>query len=119
MASLKRRIKFGVKINALRESLIIQWLGLCAFTAKCGGSIPERGTKISEAAQHGQKKKSHCDFTSRQQTWSHIPSAVEKNAGFPTRDLGQAPALSLSGFKMLCIFLTSDSSLSEEEKNSP
>ena len=62
MASLKRRIKFGVKINALRESLITQWLGLCAFTAKCGGSIPERGTKISEAAQHGQKKKSHCDL---------------------------------------------------------
>lgn len=53
VASLKRRIKFGVKIKALRESLIIQSLGLCAFTAKRGGSIPERGTKISEAAQHG------------------------------------------------------------------
>lgn len=90
---------------------------LC-FTAKHGSSIPGRGAKISEAAQHGQKKKSYCDFTSRQQTWPHIPSAVEKNAGFPPRDLGQAPALLLSGFKMLCSFLTSFSFLSEEEKSS-
>ena len=72
----------------------------------------------SEAAQHGQKKKSHCDFTSRQQTWPHIPCDVEKNAGFPPRDLGQAPALSLAGFKMLCSFLTSISPLSEEDKSS-
>ena len=38
------------------NSLVVQWLGLCAFTAKGVGSIPGQGTKIPQAAWCGQKK---------------------------------------------------------------
>ena len=38
------------------NSLVVQWLGLCAFIAKSPGSIPAQGTKIPQAAWHGQKK---------------------------------------------------------------
>ena len=39
------------------NSLVVQWLGLCASTAGGMGSIPDRRTEIPQAAQHGQKKK--------------------------------------------------------------
>ena len=39
------------------NSLAVQWLGLDTFTAESVGSIPGRGTKILQAAWHGQKKK--------------------------------------------------------------
>ena len=35
------------------SSLVVQWLGLSAFTVLAPGSIPGRGTKILEAEQHG------------------------------------------------------------------
>ena len=38
------------------NSLVVQWLGLCAITAKGAGSIPGRGTKITPATQHSQKR---------------------------------------------------------------
>ena len=38
------------------NSLVVQGLGLCAFTAEGLGSIPDLGTKIPEAAWHGQNK---------------------------------------------------------------
>ena len=38
------------------NSLSDQWLGLSTFTAKGLGSIPGQGTKILQAAWHGQKK---------------------------------------------------------------
>ena len=41
----------------LQNSLVVQWLGLRAFTAKGLGSIPRWGTKIPQAARHSQKKK--------------------------------------------------------------
>ena len=34
------------------NSLVVQWLGLCTFTAEGLGSIPDRGTKIPRATQH-------------------------------------------------------------------
>ena len=37
--------------------LAVQWLGLCTSAAGGTGSIPGRGTKILQAAWHGQKKK--------------------------------------------------------------
>ena len=37
------------------NSLVVQWLGLCTFSAKGVGSVPGRGTKILEAAGCGQK----------------------------------------------------------------
>ena len=39
-----------------RNSLVVQSLGLCAFTAKGPGSIPGQGTKMSQARQCSQKK---------------------------------------------------------------
>ena len=39
------------------NSLAVQWLGLCAFTARGLGSIPGWGTKIPQAMQRSQKKK--------------------------------------------------------------
>ena len=48
----------GRELNLdLGNSLAVQWLGLCAFTAKGLGSIPVQGTKIPQAAWHGQKKR--------------------------------------------------------------
>ena len=38
------------------NSLVVQWLGLHAFTAKDLGSIPGQGVKIPQAAKHGQEK---------------------------------------------------------------
>ena len=37
------------------NSLVVQWLGLCASTARGTGSIPDRGTKIPHAAKHGRE----------------------------------------------------------------
>ena len=37
--------------------LVVQWLGLLAFTAEGLSSIPGWGTKIPQAAQRGQKRK--------------------------------------------------------------
>ena len=45
------------KEESLGTSLVVQWLGLWAFTAEGTGSIPGRGTKIPQAAMHSQKKK--------------------------------------------------------------
>ena len=39
------------------NSLVVQWLGLGAFTAEGPGLIPGQGTKIPQVTQHGQKKK--------------------------------------------------------------
>ena len=37
--------------------LVVQWLELCAFTAKGPGLVPGQGTKIPKAVQCCQKKK--------------------------------------------------------------
>ena len=34
------------KVGDLGSSLVVQWLGLCVFTALGAGSIPRQGTKI-------------------------------------------------------------------------
>ena len=38
------------------SSLVVQWIRLSAFTA-VARSIPGQGTKIQQAAEHGQEKK--------------------------------------------------------------
>ena len=38
-------------------SLVVQWLGPCAFTAKVPGSVPGRGTEIQQATCAATKKK--------------------------------------------------------------
>ena len=44
-------------ITAKWNSLVVQWLGLCAVTAEGAGLTPGWGTKIPQAAQLGEKKK--------------------------------------------------------------
>ena len=41
----------------LGNSLTVQWLGLCTFSAEGPGSIPSQGTKILQAVWCGQKTK--------------------------------------------------------------
>ena len=38
---------------------MVQWLGVCSFTAEGPGSIPGQGTKNRQAVQWGQGKKVH------------------------------------------------------------
>ena len=38
------------------SSLVVQWLGLCAFTAKGWDSFPGQGTKIVQVTWCGKKK---------------------------------------------------------------
>ena len=45
------------KALRLGTSLAVQWLGLHAFTARGLGSIPGRGTRISQITRRSQKKK--------------------------------------------------------------
>ena len=47
-------------------SLVVHWLGLGAFTALGPGSIPGRGTRILQASQCGQKKKSKNEIFQRE-----------------------------------------------------
>ena len=42
--------KKKLKNIILRNSLVVQWLGLDALTARAPGSIPTRGTKIPQAS---------------------------------------------------------------------
>ena len=46
-----------VKKHCVGNSLVVQWLGLGAFTAESLGSVPGCGTNIPQAVRCGQKKK--------------------------------------------------------------
>ena len=46
-----------VKTTELGSSLMVQWLGLGAFTIGGWGSIPDQGTKIPQALQHNKLRK--------------------------------------------------------------
>ena len=49
------------------NSLAVQWLGLCSFTAEGPGSIPGQGAKIPHAVQRDQKRKEIRAFQARRQ----------------------------------------------------
>ena len=53
--------------TAFGNSLVVQWLGLGAFTAKGLDSIPGQGTKIPQASLCSQIKKK--DFGDQVQEW--------------------------------------------------
>ena len=54
-----RRDSLSTNIDKkLGHSLVVQRVGLRAFTAMGQGSIPGQGTKIVQVTWHGQKKKS-------------------------------------------------------------
>ena len=50
-------------ISIVGNSLAVQWLGLCSFTAKGVGSIPGQGTKIATSRAVRQKKKQNNLFS--------------------------------------------------------
>ena len=59
------------------DFLVVQWLGLWAFTAKGTGSIPGQGTKIPQAVQCSPPPKSNCKKEStaqnmRVETWRWV-----------------------------------------------
>ena len=41
------------RIKDLKNSLVVQWLGICAFTGKSAGSVPDWGTEILQVKQRG------------------------------------------------------------------
>ena len=57
MKTTKLYTFFNFKKYIIGNFLVVQWLGLCAFTAKGPDSVPGRGTKILQASQCGQEKK--------------------------------------------------------------
>ena len=54
LALYGKRLLISALNQNIRNSLVVQWLGLHVFTAKGMGSIPGQGTKIPQARQHGQ-----------------------------------------------------------------
>ena len=48
---------FDFKKKYLGNSLVVEWLGLHAFTAEGAGLIPGWGIRIPQATQRGQKEK--------------------------------------------------------------
>ena len=56
-SSLARGHLWWFKTMSTGNSLVVQWLGLYAFTAKGAGSTPDWGTKIPQAMQWGKKQK--------------------------------------------------------------
>ena len=77
----------------MENSLVFQWLGLCAFTAKDPGSIPVWETKISQPAQCGQnffsflihsnraKEKSVLKKTNKQTKTERTTSSAQDSTG--------------------------------------
>ena len=61
------------KIIKCRGSLVVQWLGLHAFTAEGVGLIPRQGTKILQAGRAKGKKKCTC--------WKVIPMDTQAVRG--------------------------------------
>ena len=45
------------RLSKQRDSQVIQWLRLCAFTAQGVGSIPGQGTEIPQAASGAKKER--------------------------------------------------------------
>ena len=50
-------VSLDLKWVSCGNSLIVQWLGFCTFTAGCTGSIAGQGTKIPHATWCSQKQK--------------------------------------------------------------
>ena len=53
----QKRTRDIQKKNSKGNSLVVQWLGLCTFTAEGPGLIPGQGTKIHKTRSSARKKK--------------------------------------------------------------
>ena len=54
------------KLTGMETSLVVQWLGLCTFTAVSLGSIPGQGTKIPQVVWRGPKNKTNKQTNKKQ-----------------------------------------------------
>ena len=71
-------ITFNLIYNIyLRNSLVVQRLGLGAFTVKGPGSVPGQGTEIPQAPQRGQKNKIkyllQTEISNKWRKWIKVP----------------------------------------------
>ena len=76
----------GLRTSLLVElsagnSLVVQWLGFCAFIAEGAGSIPGWGTKIPQGVQCGpkKKKKKGRELGATVQFWASLVAQMVKN----------------------------------------
>ena len=69
-------------MRVLGNSLVVQGLGLHAFTAKGAGSVPGWGTKILQATHGAAKKKKNESSRSR------LPGMVSGSATYALCDFG-------------------------------
>ena len=46
-----------LELLCMENSLVVQWLGFCAFTAEGPSSIPSQETKIPQVLRYGTQKK--------------------------------------------------------------
>ena len=60
-------------------SLVVQRLRLCASTAGGMGSIPDWGTKIPHASQHGQKINKNKNWCKKKKSVMNKKIKIEKN----------------------------------------
>ena len=57
MSTATSEVESIQKIRTLGTSLVVQWLRLCASTARSTGLIPDGGTNVLHALKCSQKKK--------------------------------------------------------------
>ena len=62
--------------------MAVQWLGLGAFTAEARGSILDRGTKILQATERGQKKKKKKKSQALEMQLQHYLPTLKKKSEF-------------------------------------
>ena len=82
--------------TSIWNSLAVQWLGLCAFTAEGAGSIPDRGTKIPQGAGSKIKSKNKNLYLGQRnkynQKYNHQPVATLLLLFILLHDGGEGPA---------------------------
>ena len=61
---------------------MVQWLGLCAFTAEGMGSVPGQGTKILQAMQLAAAKKKKKRKEKRKKTFQAENETVATSKNF-------------------------------------
>ena len=102
-------------LAAFGNSLVVQWLGLCAFTAEGVGSAPGWGTKIPQAMWHCQKKpKKHYwlfsffSVSDIDSSWNGNPETAGPRVitGYPQPCTSPVPALTTLGCHCLGVSLS-------------
>ena len=86
--------------NSIGNSLVVQWLGFCAFTAKGSSSMPGQGTTIPQALQYSQNKQKTNNNNKKQQLHKSVRRRKGEKLNKSQRDA--AAAKSLQSCPTLC-----------------